>query len=159
MAPAPEPLPASGFFVEGEHLFPVRVFYEDTDLSGIVYHANYLKFCERARSEILRQLGIDQRAAHEAGEGAYAVAEANIRFLRPAKFDDALIVESRASELRAASVRMAQRILRPAPNLAQAEVLAEIAIRVGFIAPDGRPKRQPQAWRTAFEQFAAKVPE
>jgi len=145
--------PPSGRFDGSRHLFPVRVHYEDTDLSGIVYHANYLKFCERARSEILRQLGIDQRAAHEAGEGAYAVAEAHIRFLRPAKFDDALIVESRAAELRAASVRMAQRVLRGD------EVLAEVAVRVGFIAPDGRPKRQPQAWRTAFEQFAAKGPE
>ncbi len=133
-------------------MFPIRVHYEDTDLSGIVYHANYLKYCERARSEILRALGIDQRAAHEAGEGAYAVAEANIRFLRPAKFDDALIVESRAAELRAASVRMAQRILR------DGQVLAEVAIRVGFVAPDGRPKRQPLAWREAFEQFAGKGP-
>lgn len=145
-------LPPSGRFDGPCHLYPIRVHYEDTDLSGIVYHANYLKFCERARSEILRQLGIDQRAAHEAGEGAYAVAEANIRFLRPAKFDDALIVESRTAELRSASVRMAQRVLRGT------EVLAEVAIRVGFIAPDGRPKRQPQAWRTAFEQFAAKDP-
>ena len=150
--PADLPPPA-GRFDGPRHLFPVRVHYEDTDLSGIVYHANYLKFCERARSEILRQLGIDQRAAHEAGEGAYAVAEAHIRFLRPAKFDDALIVESRAAELRAASVRMAQRVLRGT------EVLAEVAVRVGFIAPDGRPKRQPLAWRTAFEQFAAKESE
>ena len=149
-----QPLPPpSGRFDGPCHRYPIRVHYEDTDLSGIVYHANYLKFCERARSEILRQLGIDQRAAHAAGEGAYAVAEANIRFLRPARFDDALIVESRAAELRAASVRMAQRVLR------DGEVLAEVAVRVGFIAPDGRPKRQPQAWRTAFEQFAAKDPE
>jgi acyl-CoA thioester hydrolase len=149
----PELLPPAGRFDGPRHLFPIRVHYEDTDLSGIVYHANYLKYCERARSEILRQLGIDQRAAHEAGEGAYAVAEANIRFLAPAKFDDALVVESRTAGLGAASVRMAQRVLRGS------QVLAEVAVRVGFIAPDGRPKRQPQAWRTVFEQFAAKGPE
>ena len=144
------PRPAEGLFDGPRHLFPIRVHYEDTDLSGIVYHANYLKYAERARSEILRALGIDQRAAQETGEGTYAVAEANIRFLRPARLDDALVVETTTAELGAASVRMAQRVLRGA------EVLAEVAIRVGFVAPDGRPRRQPLAWRQAFEEFAAK---
>jgi acyl-CoA thioester hydrolase len=147
------PHPATGVFVGPRHLFPIRVFYEDTDLSGIVYHANYLKYCERARSEILRQLGIDQRAAVEAGEGAYAVADANIKFRRPARLDDALVIESRATELGAASVRMHQLVLR------DGDILAEVTIRVGFVAPDGRPRRQPAAWREAFEQFAAKGPE
>jgi acyl-CoA thioester hydrolase len=144
------PCPAEGRFDGPRHLFPVRVHYEDTDLSGMVYHANYLKYAERARSEILRALGIDQRAAQEAGEGTYAVAEANIRYRAPARLDDALIVETTTAELGAASVRMAQRILRGGT------LLAEVAIRVGFIAPDGRPKRQPPAWRAAFKQFAAK---
>lgn len=144
------PFPAEGRFDGARHLFAIRVFYEDTDLSGLVYHANYLKYAERARSEILRQLGINQRGAVEAGEGAYAVTEANIRFLAPARLDDALLVETTTAQLRAASIRMAQRILR-GPDL-----LAEVAVRVGFVSPDGRPKRQPLAWRDAFEQFAAK---
>ena len=126
------------------HYFPVRVYYEDTDLSGIVYHANYLKWFERARSDFLRLLGIDQRAVQEAGEGTFAVAEVTIRYFAPAKFDDAVIVESRATELRAASCRLHQRAWRGD------DLLAEQTVRVGFIGADGKPKRQPEAWRAAF---------
>ena len=88
------PQPASGLFQGSLHLFPVRVYYEDTDLTGIVYHANYLRWFERARSDMLRLLGIDQRAAVEAGEGHYAVAEIHIRYLVPARLDDALVIAS-----------------------------------------------------------------
>jgi acyl-CoA thioester hydrolase len=126
------------------HYFPVRVYYEDTDLSGIVYHANYLKWFERARSDLLRLLGIDQRAVQEAGEGTFAVAEVTIRYFAPAKLDDAVIVESRATELRAASCRLHQRAFRGA------DLLAEAHLRVGFVGADGRPRRQPDAWRSAF---------
>ena len=147
-APTP-PAPPSGTFDGARHLFPVRVYYEDTDLSGVVYHANYLRWFERARSDMLRLLGIDQRAAVEAGEGNYAVAELTIRYLAPARLDDDLTIVSEATELGAASVRLSQRALRMdgrAGNL-----LAEAAVRVGFISPDGRPRRQPAAWRAAFE--------
>jgi acyl-CoA thioester hydrolase len=126
------------------HYFPVRVYYEDTDLSGIVYHANYLKWFERARSDFLRLLGVDQRAVQEAGEGTFAVAEVTIRYFAPAKLDDAVIVESRATELRAASCRLHQRAFRGA------DLLAEAHLRVGFVGADGRPRRQPDAWRSAF---------
>ena len=105
------PLPASGRIVGPRHYYALRVFYEDTDLSGIVYHANYLKYCERARSDLLILLEIDQRAAQEAGEGAYAVADAEIAWKRPAKLGDGLLVETRATSLRAASVRMYHRVL------------------------------------------------
>lgn len=145
--------PASGQITGSRHLFPVRVFFEDTDLSGIAYHANYLKWCERARSDILRLLGIDQRAAFEAGEGYYAVSEANIKWLRPARFDDVLLVETRCSQLRAASARMHQRILRAG------ELLAEVEIIAAFLSSDGRPTRQPDAWRAAFASFIEKDPE
>ena len=126
------------------HYFPVRVYYEDTDLSGIVYHANYLKWFERARSDLLRLLGIDQRAAVEAGEGAYAVADLTIRYVAPAKLDDEVVIASRPIELRAASCRLHQKALRGE------DLLAEAQLRVGFVGPDGRPRRQPDAWRTAF---------
>ncbi len=126
------------------HYFPVRAYYEDTDLSGIVYHANYLKWFERARSDLLRLLGIDQRAAQEAGEGAYAVAELTIRYAMPARLDDAVVVETRPVELRAASCRLNQKAWRGD------ELLAEQHVRVGFIGADGRPRRQPDAWRAAF---------
>jgi acyl-CoA thioester hydrolase len=136
--------PPSGRFDGTAHYFPVRVYYEDTDLSGIVYHANYLKWFERARSDLLRLLGIDQRAAQEAGEGTYAVAELTIRYAAPAKLDDAVIVESRPIELRAASCRLHQKVWRGA------DLLAEAHLRVAFVGADGRPRRQPDAWRTAF---------
>lgn len=139
------PPPPSGLFQGSLHLFPVRVYYEDTDLSGLVYHANYLRWFERARSDILRLLGIDQRGAAEQGEGTYAVAELTIRYQAPARLDDALIIASEASELGAASVRLRQRALRGET------LLAEASVRVGFISPDGRPRRQPSAWRAAFE--------
>jgi acyl-CoA thioester hydrolase len=153
MMDEPAPLPASGLFRGPQHLFPVRVYYEDTDLSGIVYHANYLRWFERARSDMLRLLGIDQRAAVEAGEGHYAVADLHIRYLAPARLDDALIISSEAAELRSASVRLRQRALR------HGNLLAEAAVRVGFISPDGRPRRQPPAWRAAFDPLLTpKVP-
>ena len=138
------PSPPGGCLDGTTHLFPVRVYYEDTDLSGIVYHANYLKWFERARSDLLRLLGIDQRAAVEAGEGAYAVADLTIRYTAPAKLDDAVVIASRPIELRAASCRLHQKALRGE------DLLAEAQLRVGFVGPDGRPRRQPDAWRTAF---------
>jgi acyl-CoA thioester hydrolase len=144
------PQPASGLFQGPLHLFPVRVYYEDTDLTGLVYHANYLRWFERARSDMLRLLGIDQRAAVEAGEGHYAVAEIHIRYLAPARLDDALTIASEATELRAASVRLKQ------GALCDGNLLAEAAVRVGFISPDGRPRRQPAAWRAAFDTLHAK---
>ncbi len=126
------------------HQFAVRVYYEDTDLSGVVYHANYLRWFERARSDMLRLLGIDQRAAQEMGEGVYAVAGLTIRFAAPARLDDAVRIESHALDIGAASVTLRQKAFRDGALLAEADV------RVGFISPEGRPRRQPAAWREAF---------
>ena len=137
------PSPPGGCLDGTTHLFPVRVYYEDTDLSGLVYHANYLKWFERARSDLLRLLGIDQRAAVEAGEGAYAVADLTIRYVASAQLDDEVVIASRPIELRAASCRLHQKALRGE------DLLAEAQLRVGFVGPDGRPRRQPDAWRTA----------
>ena len=153
MKQAPEP--HSGHFDGPRHYFAVRVYYEDTDLSGIVYHANYLRWFERARSDMLRLLGIDQRAAHEDGEGAYSVADLTIRYLAPAKLDDAVVIESSALRLGAASVTLNQRAIR-IDQARNEQLLAEADIRVGFIDPGGRPRRQPVAWR---EAFAALLPE
>ena len=141
------PNPPGGVFDGPRHLYAVRVYYEDTDLSGITYHANYLRWFERARSDLLRMLDIDQRAAIEAGEGAYAVSEINLKYLRPAKLDDDVVIETLFTEMRAASCRMHQRAFRGN------ELLAEAQLRVGFVAPDGRPRRQPEEWRKAFTRF------
>ena len=131
------------------HLYAVRVYYEDTDLSGITYHANYLRWFERARSDLLRRLGIDQRAAIETGGGAYAVSEINLKYLRPAKLDDDILIETRCTELKAASCRMHQLAFRGD------EILAEAHLRVGFVSPSGRPIRQPEEWREAFARFTS----
>ena len=142
------PEPPAGCFDGPVHRFAVRAYFEDTDLSGLVYHANYLRWFERARSDMLRLLGIDQRSAQEAGEGAYAVSELTIRYHAPARLDDAVLIESRAVELKAASCRMHQTASR------DGRLLAEARLRVGFIGPDGRPRRQPEAWRRAFSTIA-----
>ena len=147
--PNPQP-PFPGGVLNGPlHLYAVRVYYEDTDLSGITYHANYLRWFERARSDLLRMLEIDQRAAIEAGEGAYAVADIQLRYLRPAKLDDDVIIETRCTDLGAASCRMHQVAIRGS------EKLCEATLRVGFVAPDGRPRRQPAEWIAAFKTVIA----
>lgn len=149
---AQRPTPPDGVLLADAHLYAVRVYYEDTDLSGVAYHANYLRWAERARSDLLRQLGIDQRAAIEDGSGAWAVADLSIRYLAPAKLDDDLLIETRCTALGAASCRMAQRVS------CEGRTLAEIALRVGFVAPDGRPRRLPAPWRAAFQPFLTEVP-
>ena len=141
------PAPPEGLLDGPVHRYAVRAWYEDTDLSGVVYHTNYLKWFERARSDLVRLLGIDQRAAQESGEGTYAVSDLAIRYLAPARLDDVVTVETRAEEIGAASCRLLQRALRGA------SLLAEARVRVGFIGPDGRPRRQPAAWRTAFQRL------
>jgi len=143
MAQFPEP--ASGCFDGSVHRFAVRVYFDDTDAGGVVYHANYLRWFERARSDMLRQIGVDTRAALEAGEGAYAITELSIRYIRPAKLGDAVLIESTATEVGAASWRMEQRALR------DGEVLATACPRIGFVGPDGRPRRHPRNWRHAIE--------
>lgn len=143
-----EDQPADGRFVGREHRFPVRVFFEDTDLSGVVYHANYLRFCERARSAMLAAGGIDQRAAWAAGEGAFAIADLHIRYRAPARLGDALVIASTVTRVRAAAVVIQQRVSR------DDALLAEAAVTAAWIAPNGRPRRAPAAWLTLFRHLA-----
>ena len=140
-------LPTGGRFDGVEHRFPVRVYFEDTDLSGMVYHANYLRYMERARSDMLRLAGIDQRAAFEAGEGAYVVAGLHIRYRAPARLDDDLTVATWLKQVRAASVLIHQRVSRGTEVLSDAEVTAAL------VAPTGRPRRQPAAWVEIFRRL------
>ena len=139
--------PTAGRFVGTEHRFPVRVYFEDTDLSGVVYHANYLRYMERARSDMLRLAGVDQRSAHDAGEGAYAVSALSIRYRRPARLDDALVVVTRLMQVRAASVVIHQRVMR------ETEIVSEAEVTAALVGVSGRPKRQPQAWIEAFTRL------
>jgi acyl-CoA thioester hydrolase len=137
--------PADGEMRGRTHHFPVRVYFEDTDVAGIVYYANYLRFMERARSDLLRALGIDQRAALEGGEGVYAVAEVAIKYRAPAKLADDLVIVTKLSEVRAASVLIHQQVMR------ETEILADALVTAAFITPEGRPRRQPRAWIDRFE--------
>lgn len=139
--------PYQGIFVGTEHRFAIRVYFEDTDLSGVVYHANYLRFMERARSDMLRVAGIDQRAAVDSGEGVYAVADIAIKYRAPARLDDALLVVSQVAEVRAATCVIHQRVMRGQ------QILTEATVTAAFLTPEGRPRRQPRAWVETFERL------
>lgn len=139
--------PASGRFDGAAHLFPLRVYFEDTDLSGVVYHANYLRFMERARSDMLRVAGIDQRATFEAGGGAYAIAHLDIRYAAPARLDDALLVHSSVRQATPARVVIQQRVMRGTV------VLAEATVTAALVGPDGRPRRQPAQWLDRYHEL------
>src|ERR1043165_852695 len=104
MADASFDQPYRGGFVGHEHHFALTVYFEDTDTAGVVYYANYLKFMERARSDMLRAVGVDQAEVLRQGAGAYYVAEANIRYLKPARLGDDLRVISSVEVVRAVSV-------------------------------------------------------
>jgi acyl-CoA thioester hydrolase len=139
--------PTEGRFAGVEHRLPLRVYFEDTDLSGVVYHANYLRYMERARSDMLRLAGIDQRATFEGGVGAYAITDLHIRYRAPARLDDALIVASRVTATTPARVVIHQTVRR------EQEVLAEAVVTAALVAGNGRPLRQPAAWTDIFRRL------
>lgn len=143
--------PATGRFVNGVHLFPVRVYFEDTDLSGVVYHANYLRFMERARSDMLRVAGIDQRAAKEAGTGVYAVADVHIHYKCPARLDDDLVVRSQVARVSVARCVIGQSVWSGDTQLTEGEVV------VALLDPAGRPRRQPAEWIARFTELSQGV--
>ena len=137
-------VPHPGQFDGGVHAFPVRVYYEDTDLTGIVYHANYLRFMERARTEMLRALGIEAQAMLDRAEGFYSVYDLTITYLAPARLDDVLTVRSRVVEVRAAATVIGQDIWRGGQPLTRGRVTA------AWLAMNGRPQRQPKTWASRF---------
>ena len=139
--------PADGVLRGRTHYFPLRIYFEDTDVAGIVYYANYLRFMERARSDMLRAVGVDQRAALEGGEGVYAVAEVSIRYKASGKLGDDLIVVTEIEEIRAASVLIHQQVMRGG------EILADAMVTAAFLSPDGRPRRQPREWVAMFDRL------
>ncbi|ARJ65104.1 tol-pal system-associated acyl-CoA thioesterase [Magnetospirillum sp. ME-1] len=135
------------------HTFPIRVYYEDTDAGGIVYHSNYLNFAERARTELVRELGVSQRDMLEEGEGtAFAVRSAHIDFLRPARLDDLLSVQTEVTSIGGASIELDQRIIRADDGTE----LVRIGVRLGYITLSGKPARIPAPVR---ELFAKRISE
>jgi len=128
----------AGRIVDGRHVLPLRVYYEDTDFSGIVYHANYLKFCERGRSDMLRVIGIAHRELSRTGL-AFAVRRMNCDFLKPAIIDDLLDVVTRPAEIGGARLVLDQSVLRGDETLFTAEVT------LALIDANSRPRRLPEA--------------
>ena len=125
----------------GDHVFPVRIYYEDTDAGGIVYHTAYLRFAERARTELLRQLGYSNRSI------AFAVVDCTVRYHRPARLDDALEVRTRPIGVSGATLSLTQSIWRAG------ELLAAIRIRIASLGENGRPMRLPAQLRHVFAQL------
>ena len=132
----------------GRHVMTVRVYYEDTDFTGVVYHASYLRFMERGRSNYMRLLGADHRALFEETEQeapgfAFVVRTMNIDFLKPARMDDVLDVITEAEEVKGASVVLLQLVKRGE------DVLVEAHVRVAFVA-GGRARPIPKPLRLAM---------
>lgn len=134
--------------------FPVRIYWEDTDAGGIVFYANYLKFFERARTEWLRSLGLGQQRLREQTGGMFVVTDARLRYLRPARLDDELIVTAHLQETGRASLTIVQQALlnyEQAPNQPPV-LLSEGTIRIGWVdAASMRPARIPH---TLLEQLS-----
>ena len=133
---------------DGRHAQVVRVYYEDTDFTGIVYHANYLRYMERGRTNYLRLIGADHRALFEAAEKeapgfAFVVRSMTIDFLKPARMDDVLTIVSEPNDVKGASVTIRQRVMRGDELLLQADV------KVAFIS-GGRAKPIPKPLRIAM---------
>lgn len=145
----------AGRLISGGHCLMLRVYYEDTDFSGIVYHANYLKFMERGRSDYMRLLGVAQgalfaQAAAEAPGFHFVVRSMQINFLKPARIDDVLEVVTLSKEVAGASIMLAQSVRR------RGEVLVNADVRVAFVS-QGRARRIPDALREATLADARQV--
>ena len=133
----------------GRHAMAVRVYYEDTDFTGIVYHASYLRFMERGRTNYLRLIGTDHRALFEAAASeapgfAFVVRSMAIEFLKPARMDDVLAVTTEPEEVKGASLTLLQRVARGD------EVLVEAHVRVAFVS-GGRARPIPKPLRMAIQ--------
>ena len=137
----------SGALTDFGHVLPVRVYYEDTDFTGIVYHARYLQFFERGRTDFLRLKGISHRALEEGGFGvplAFAVASMDIQFKRPARIDDVLTVETRLQMIKGARLVMEQRLML------EGVLSVKATVTIAVIDLEGRAQRVPPQIVKAF---------
>ena len=141
----------SGASAEGIHIYPVRVYYEDTDAAGIVYYANYLKYAERARTEMLRDLGNENARLMKTEGLAFAVRRCEVDFFKPARLDDLLSVKTRLIDIGGASVVADQRVKRDNAELVRME------LKLACLSLDGRPARLPAAIKTRLKEFRGNV--
>ena len=140
--------PYRGGFVGDEHHYALTIYIEDTEAAGVVNRAIYIRYLARARSDMLRAAGADFIGLHHEGGGTYVVAEVHIRYRRPARLGDDVVVLSRMIELHAASIVIQQRVMRAG------QVLAEATVTAAFIGPGGRPQRQPKEWIEKFRDLS-----
>ena len=140
--------PDSGDLRDGGHRFAIRVYYADTDAGGIVYHANYLGFLERARTEMLRRIGITHAGLQRETGLAMAVADCSVQFLRPARLDDALMIHTTLADVKGATMRAEQTVLR------DGQVLVRAQVRIACIDREGRPRRVPETLRRALARIS-----
>ena len=124
--------------------FPIRVYYEDTDAGGVVYYANYLKFAERARTELLRVLGFSQSELYAQTGVLFVVGECHVRYLSPARLDDELLVQTQLHEMRKVRMTMRQSVLRGDV------LLADLMVTIVAVGPDGRATKIPDALSAAL---------
>jgi acyl-CoA thioester hydrolase len=137
--------PYRGGFVGDQHRFALTVYFEDTDTAGVVYYANYLKFLERARSDMLRAVGIDQSEMLSGDGSAYYVTHVDIRYRGSARLGEDLLVVSEVEQVRASSVDIHQRVMRGP------ELLTDARVTAAFLDGQGRPRRQPKDWVEKFK--------
>ncbi|MEP4379016.1 MAG: tol-pal system-associated acyl-CoA thioesterase [Alphaproteobacteria bacterium] len=143
----------SGWFEGVRHVYPVRVYYEDTDAAGIVYHANYLRFAERARTEMMRCLGTEHRVLMQSDDVAFAVRSLDTEFFLPARLDDPLTVETRVDAVGGASMRLTQIVLGRTGEAGAPVPLVRMAVRLACIDAGLRPARLPGAVRAALTEL------
>lgn len=137
-------LPRDGAVEAGAYLYPVRVYYEDTDAAGMVYYANYLKFAERARTEMLRRLGVEQERLKAETGLFFVVRRCTVDYLLPARLDDDLVVLTRLAGLGAATLSLEQEVRRGDA------ALVRLGLEIAAIGRNGRPQRLPPALRAAL---------
>jgi acyl-CoA thioester hydrolase len=130
-------------------VLPVRVYYEDTDAGGVVYHANYLRFMERGRCELLREVGHDLAAQRSAHGINWTVSRLTIRYLKPARLDETLEVVTSVTDLRGASLDLVQQVRR-ADGHGTGELLSDATLTLACMGPTGRPVRLPADARAAL---------
>jgi len=145
---ASSPAPTSGRIEGGQHILPLRVYYEDTDAVGIVYYANWLRFLERGRTEMLRLLGQEHSALRAEKGINWIVRRCAIDYLKPARLDDAIEIVTCCGELKGASLHMVQEARHGAALLVRAELV------IACMAPNGRPTRLPIEIRQALQTVA-----
>ena len=145
-----------GWFEGQTHVFPLRVYFEDTDFSGVVYHASYLRFMERGRSECLRLLGLRHQGLLKADEPlVWVVRRIAVEYLRPARAEDDLCVRTRFIAIEGARLRLEQVILRQTPSAIDLtpQVLTEGKVEVCVVTLDGKPRRVPPNMREKLNSF------